>query len=199
MLPGKCKKVAHILKIYPGTLQVIWFGKFHDMKKSIILSQKYLPLKSTIFMMVGAFICYTGMYVVRKSFLAGQYLNMGFYGMDFKTILVVSQVLGYMFSKFVGIKLVSEMTSTRREIFLVVLVGFGLLMLLAFAILPLNLKPYALILTGYHLGWFLDWFFPIWRGKKNRASCCSPKCNIYFFHRIHQNRRNMAYARFWCR
>ncbi len=137
------------------------------MKNSLLFSRRNFPQKSTIFLMVGAFTCYTGMYAVRKSFLAGQYLGMEFYGMDFKTILVISQVLGYMFSKFVGIKLVSEMTSNRREAFLVVLVGFGLLMLLGFAILPMNLKPYALFLNGLPLGMVFGLVFSYLEGRKN--------------------------------
>jgi len=137
------------------------------MKNSAVLSRKYIPQKSTVLLMVGAFLCYTGMYAVRKSFLAGQYLDMEFYGMDFKTVLVISQVLGYMFSKFVGIKLVSEMTTTKRSVTLVTLIGFGLAMLLAFAILPVNLKPYALFLNGLPLGMVFGLVFSYLEGRKN--------------------------------
>ncbi|WP_163378419.1 DUF5690 family protein [Cyclobacterium sp. SYSU L10401] len=137
------------------------------MQISFPLSRKDLPHKSTVLLMVGAFTCYTGMYAVRKSFLAGQYLNTEFYGMDLKTILVVSQVLGYMFSKFVGIKLVSEMAAHRRGFFLVVLLSFGLLMLLAFAILPVNFKPYALFLNGLPLGMVFGLVFSYLEGRKN--------------------------------
>ncbi|REG90423.1 DUF5690 family protein [Algoriphagus antarcticus] len=132
-----------------------------------VVSQKYLPERSTILLMAGAFLCYTGMYAVRKAFLAGQYLEMEFYGMDFKTVLVISQVLGYMFSKFVGIKLVSEMTSNKRATSLVALVGFGLLMLLAFAILPISLKPFALFLNGLPLGMVFGLVFSYLEGRKN--------------------------------
>lgn len=117
--------------------------------------------------MVGAFICYTGMYAVRKSFLAGQYSGIGFYGFDFKTVLVISQVLGYMLSKFVGIKLVSEMTPSKRAKFLIGLVGFSLLMLLAFAYLPMNLKPIALLLNGLPLGMVFGLVFSYLEGRKN--------------------------------
>ncbi|WP_026969588.1 DUF5690 family protein [Algoriphagus terrigena] len=131
------------------------------------VSRKYLPEKSTVFLMVGAFLCYTGMYAVRKSFLAGQYEGLDFHGMDFKTVLVISQVLGYMLSKFVGIKLVSEMTSTKRATSLVALVGFSLLMLLAFALLPVSFKPYALFLNGMPLGMVFGLVFSYLEGRKN--------------------------------
>lgn len=114
------------------------------------------PLKSstasTIWLMVAAFLCYTGMYAVRKSFLAGQYLDFAFYGMHFKTVLVISQVIGYMLSKFLGIKYISELREEQRSRMLISLVSFGLLMLLAFAFVPRPLKPIALFLNGLPLG-----------------------------------------------
>lgn len=102
--------------------------------------------------MVAAFLCYTGMYAVRKSFLAGQYLDSSFHGMHFKTVLVISQVIGYMLSKFLGIKYVSELKERQRTGMLVSLVSFGLLMLLAFAFVPKPFKPITLFLNGLPLG-----------------------------------------------
>lgn len=102
--------------------------------------------------MVAAFLCYTGMYAVRKSFLAGQYLDSSFHGMHFKTVLVISQVIGYMLSKFLGIKYVSELKERQRTGMLISLVSFGLLMLLAFAFMPKPIKPITLFLNGLPLG-----------------------------------------------
>ncbi|WP_236025553.1 DUF5690 family protein [Algoriphagus oliviformis] len=127
----------------------------------------FLPQKSTLLLMLGAFLSYTGMYAVRKAFLAGQYTGLELYGMDFKTILVISQVLGYMCSKFVGIKFVSEMTNQKRAQSLVLLVGFGLLMLLAFALVPMWLKPLALFLNGLPLGMVFGLVFSYLEGRKN--------------------------------
>lgn len=122
----------------------------------------------TILLMVSAFLCYTGMYAVRKSFLAGQYvdLNLGFKA-DAKTVLVISQVLGYMLSKFIGIKLISEMTDAKRARWLVGLVGFGLLMLLVFAWLPDQFKLVALFLNGLPLGMVFGIVFSYLEGRKN--------------------------------
>lgn len=107
---------------------------------------------ATIWLMVAAFLCYTGMYAVRKSFLAGQYVDSSFHGVHFKTVLVISQVMGYMLSKFLGIKYVSELREEQRSRMLVGLVSFGLLMLLAFAFVPNDIKPVALFLNGLPLG-----------------------------------------------
>lgn len=122
----------------------------------------------TILLMVSAFLCYTAMYAVRKSFLAGQYLDLDLgFKADAKTVLVISQVLGYMFSKFIGIKLISEMTDAKRTKWLVSLVSFGLLMLLVFAWLPDNLKFLALFFNGLPLGMIFGIVFSYLEGRKN--------------------------------
>lgn len=110
------------------------------------------PAATTIWLMIAAFLCYTGMYAVRKSFLAGQYMDSSFHGIHFKTVLVISQVIGYMLSKFLGIKYVSELKEQQRSRMLIGLVSFGLLMLLAFAYVPNDFKPVALFLNGLPLG-----------------------------------------------
>lgn len=117
--------------------------------------------------MVGAFLCYTGMYAVRKSFLAGQYSELDFYGFDYKTVLVISQVIGYMLSKFVGIKMVSEMKPESRTKYLISLVTFGMLMLLLFAFLPNNLKPLAMFFNGLPLGMIFGLVLSYIEGRKN--------------------------------
>lgn len=122
----------------------------------------------TFLLMLSAFLCYTGMYAVRKSFLAGQYLdlNLGFKA-DAKTVLVISQVLGYVISKFLGIKLISEMTEAKRTKWLIGFVSFSLLMLLLFAWLPDNLKFLALFLNGLPLGMVFGIVFSYLEGRKN--------------------------------
>lgn len=122
---------------------------------------------STLWLMTAAFLCYTGMYAVRKAFLAGQYEDVAFGGMDFKTILVISQVVGYLLSKFIGIKVISEMTKQRRTALLIGLVGFGLLMLGVFAVVPVGWKPFALFLNGLPLGMVFGVVFSYLEGRRN--------------------------------
>lgn len=122
---------------------------------------------STIWLMLAAFLCYTGMYAVRKSFLAGQYTGVEFQGLHFKTILVISQVIGYMLSKFIGIKVISELDNRRRSWYLIGMVGFGLLMLLVFAVAPDNWKPVALFFNGLPLGMVFGIVFSYLEGRRN--------------------------------
>jgi len=122
----------------------------------------------SLWLMLAAFLCYTGMYAVRKSFLAGQYLDLDIgFDSDPKTVLVISQVLGYMVSKFIGIKMVSEMNRLRRTKWLIALVVFGLSMLLLFAILPSKFKIIALFLNGLPLGMVFGIVLSYLEGRRN--------------------------------
>ncbi|MBZ4192387.1 DUF5690 family protein [Niabella beijingensis] len=124
--------------------------------------------KSTIFILCAVFLCYTAMYAVRKSFLAGQYtdLDLG-YGLDAKTILVISQVLGYMVSKFIGIRVISEMKQEKRTLWLIGFITFGLAMLGLFAVVPPRLKVLALFFNGMPLGMVFGIVFSYIEGRKN--------------------------------
>jgi hypothetical protein len=132
--------------------------------------EKFLKTKKgeTIWVMVAVFLAYTGMYAIRKSFLSGQYsdLNIGF-GLDSKIIFVISQVLGYMCSKFFGIKIISEMPKEKRIKWLFGLILFGLLMLGLFAVLPSKLKVIALFLNGLPLGIVFGIVFSFIEGRRN--------------------------------
>ncbi len=119
-------------------------------------------------LLISVFLCYTGMYAVRKSFLAGQYSDMEvLMDIDPKILLVISQVLGYMISKFIGIKIVSEMSKSSRLYWLIGATTFALAMLGLFAILPSELKFIALFLNGLPLGMIFGIVFSYIEGRKN--------------------------------
>lgn len=122
----------------------------------------------TFAIVISVFICYTGMYAVRKSFLAGQYTTLSFgYGMDAKTLLVISQVIGYMISKFIGIKFISEMPKAKRAKWLILFISFALLMLGLFAVVPGKWKILAIFLNGLPLGMVFGIVFSYIEGRKN--------------------------------
>ena len=124
--------------------------------------------KTDVLLVCTAFMAYTGMYAVRKSFLAGQYEEVeAISGFHFKTLLIIGQVLGYMLSKFIGIRLVPEIPTYRRFGAIVGLVGFGLIMLLAFAYVPVPLKPVAMFLNGLPLGMIFGLVLVYLEGRKN--------------------------------
>lgn len=123
---------------------------------------------NTIIIVISVFLCYTGMYAIRKSFLAGQYITEDLqFGLEDKTVFVISQVLGYMVSKFIGIKVISEMPKSKRAMWLVGCTTFGLLMLGLFAIVPQPYKVITLFFNGLPLGMVFGIVFSYIEGRKN--------------------------------
>lgn len=99
-----------------------------------------------------AFATYFCMYAFRKPFAAASYDAEGWLGLDLKTTFVVSQVIGYTVSKFIGIKWVSEVSRASRLRLLVGLVLLAELALAGFALLPPRAKVAAMFCNGLPLG-----------------------------------------------
>ncbi len=105
-----------------------------------------------IWAMVAAFGAYFCMYGFRKPFTAGLYDDAVVRGIDLKTMLVTSQVAGYMLSKFIGIKVIAEMPPQRRAITMIWLILIAEGALLLFGLLPRPWNAVCLLLNGLPLG-----------------------------------------------
>ena len=124
-----------------------------------------------IYTMIAAFAAYASMYAFRKPFTATGYDGLNaftLFGVTFgyKSIAVIAQLLGYMSSKFIGIKVASEATMKKRVPMVLGLILFAELMLLGFAICP---RPYNLLflfLNGLPLGMVWSLLFGILEGRK---------------------------------
>jgi hypothetical protein len=120
----------------------------------------------TLWASVAAFSCYFSMYAFRKPFTAATYEGLSFLGMDYKIILVVSQVLGYMLSKFIGIKIISEMTAKNRPLSILCLIGVAELALLGFALVPTPYNIVFLFFNGLPLGLIWGIVFSFLEGRR---------------------------------
>ena len=122
----------------------------------------------TAFAIAVAFSTYFCMYAFRKPFSAASYEDMKFLGTNFdlKTIFVISQIVGYTLSKFIGIKVVSEVSRQRRFGMLVGLIFVAQMALLGFAFLPPWGKVIAIFFNGLPLG--MVWGLVVWylEGRK---------------------------------
>jgi hypothetical protein len=118
----------------------------------------------------ASFSTYFCMYAFRKPFTAAQYAGLSFLGTDLqlKTALVLSQIIGYAASKFIGIKVCSEATRSRRAAMIVALIVWAELALVLFAIVPPPLKTVALFLNGLPLG--MVWGLVVWYLEGRRTS-----------------------------
>lgn len=92
------------------------------------------------------------MYAFRKPFAAGAYAGDGFFGLDLKTIFVLSQLVGYTLSKYLGVKFVTEAGRRRRLLLLLLLIAAAEVSLVGFAVAPNPLRALCLFLNGLPLG-----------------------------------------------
>ena len=101
---------------------------------------------------IAAFGAYFCMYGFRKPYTAASFQQEGFWGLDWKSVLVIAQVLGYTLSKFLGIKIISELPARHRALALVALILLAELVLAGFAVTPAPWSAIFLFLNGIPLG-----------------------------------------------
>src|SRR5438128_12307613 len=75
----------------------------------------------------AAFSTYFCMYAFRKPFAAAKFEGEFFFGTEvqLKTALVISQIIGYALSKFIGIKVCSEASGAKRARLLLWLIAWA--------------------------------------------------------------------------
>jgi hypothetical protein len=113
-----------------------------------------------------AFGVYFCMYAFRKPFTAAGFEGMSFLGVSYKVWLVTAQVLGYMMSKFYGIKFISAMQPNRRAAMIVVLIFIAWISLLFFALIPAPYNIVMLFINGVPLGVIWGLVFSYLEGRK---------------------------------
>lgn len=125
------------------------------------------PFTFSVFAVVVAFSCYFAMYAFRKPFTAAAFEGKVVFG-DFalKTALLISQTLGYALSKFLGIKFIVELSSSRRASVLLGLIGISEVALLAFAILPPTGQVVVMFMNGLPLGMIWGLVFRFLEGRR---------------------------------
>src|SRR5687768_14287891 len=68
----------------------------------------------TLYATLTAFGLYTCVYAFRKTFSVATFDGISYLGISYKVWLVTFQVVGYALSKFVGIKIISELKAASR-------------------------------------------------------------------------------------
>jgi MFS family permease len=121
----------------------------------------------SLYCITAAFLTYCSMYAFRKPFTAAEFEGLELWGVEYKIILIVSQVIGYMLSKFWGIKVVSEMTPERRIRSILLLIGSAWVALLLLGIIPFPYNFVALFFNGLPLGMIWGIVFSFLEGRKS--------------------------------
>lgn len=136
-----------------------WLGRAH-------------PTLFVAFAMAAAFSTYFSMYAFRKPFAAGTYAEVDAVvlpvvgAVAYKTVLLITQVLGYCTSKFLGIKVISEMPPGRRALSLLACIGVAWGALLLFAVVPPPYNVPFLFLNGLPLGMVWGLVFGFLEGRR---------------------------------
>ena len=123
-------------------------------------------LRFAIFAAVAAFVTYLSMYAFRKPFAAATFEGLGLWGLDYKTLLIIMQLVGYTLSKYIGIKVVAELRPARRIATLLWLMGTAWASLLLFGLLPAPLNAVLMLLNGLPLGMIWGIVFSFIEGRR---------------------------------
>ena len=114
----------------------------------------------------AALLSYSLVYALRKPFTAATFDGMELFGMDYKVATSIIQIFGYMVSKFIGIKLISELKREGRLKFILVSIGVAELSLVLFGCLPRPFNVLALFFNGLSLGCMWGVIFSFLEGRR---------------------------------
>ncbi len=134
-------------------------------KKLDVFLYKYKP-GLIIWASIASFSTYFCMYAFRKPYTAATYDQIEVFGLDYKEVLILTQVIGYTISKFIGIKFVSEVKFDQRIKFIFCLLFISWITLFLFGTVP---EPYNLILmfiNGISLGMIWGLVFSFLEGRR---------------------------------
>ncbi|MEO6546362.1 MAG: DUF5690 family protein [Ferruginibacter sp.] len=120
-----------------------------------------------VFAAIITFLTYAMVYGFRKPFTVPTYDDVSpLWGVSYKSCLVISQVLGYMLSKFYGIKFIAELKRFGRGRMILLLVAISWLALFFFAITPAPYNIPLLLVNGFPLGLIWGIVFSFVEGRK---------------------------------
>lgn len=86
--------------------------------------------------------------------------------MDYKVVVTISQIVGYVISKFMGIKLISELRREERLKFILMSVVMAELSLVFFGLLSAPYNIAAMFLNGLSLGCMWGVIFSFIEGRR---------------------------------
>ncbi len=125
-----------------------------------------MKLKFILQASLAAFGAYFCMYAFRKPFTVATFSDQHFWGIDYKILLIITQVLGYTLSKFIGIKIISEMKMSKRMFYLIGFILSSEISLLGFALTPAPYNIFFMFLNGLPLGMIWGIVFSYLEGRK---------------------------------
>ncbi|WP_066649027.1 MULTISPECIES: DUF5690 family protein [Sphingomonas] len=136
------------------------------------------PAVFTLVAGMAGFCAYSAMYSFRKPFTAATYEQVAGWPfvLDYKIALILAQVAGYALSKFIGVKVISEIDPRRRATAILALIGLSWLALIGFALIPAPWNVAMLFLNGVPLGMIWGLVFGFMEGRRVSEVLASMLC-----------------------
>ncbi len=124
------------------------------------------PAWFTLYASLAAFGLYTCIYAFRKTFAVATFEGEVFLNISYKVWLVTFQVGGYALSKFIGIKIISELRSHSRASGILLMVLIAAISWFLFALIPPPYNMAFLFFTGLPLGLVWGMIFSYLEGRR---------------------------------
>ncbi|MCU0711048.1 MAG: DUF5690 family protein [Pirellula sp.] len=129
--------------------------------------------------MFAAFATYFCMYMFRKPFTAASYQGETIADWDQKSVLVGTQVLGYLISKLIGVKVISQMRPSHRAAGILILIAIAEGALLLFSVLPSPWHIVAIGLNGLPLGMVFGLVLGFLEGRRMTEALTAGLCTSF--------------------
>lgn len=114
----------------------------------------------------GTLVAYFLVYALRKAFTASTFDNLTLWGLDYKVVISICQILGYLLSKYCGIKIVSELKRKHRLPAIILSASGAELSLVLFGIIPYPVNFFCLFFNGLFLGCMWGFLFSYIEGRR---------------------------------
>ncbi len=135
-----------------------------------------LPMTWAVVAAFGTYFC---MYAFRKPFAVAEYADIYAWGWQYKTIAVAAQVMGYMLSKFIGIRVLSAMPASRRAISLIGLILLAEMALIGFGLVPAPYNIAFLFFNGLPLGMVFGLVLAFLEGRQQTEALAAGLCTSF--------------------
>ncbi len=124
------------------------------------------PIWLTVYASISAFGLYTCIYAFRKTFSVATFEDIVFLNISYKVWLVTFQVGGYALSKFIGIKVISELRSPSRAGGILLMVSIAAVSWFLFGLIPSPYNIVCLFFSGLPLGLVWGMVFSYLEGRR---------------------------------
>lgn len=132
-------------------------------------SKEKKPMPDWIFVLWAggtALLSYSLVYALRKPFTAAEFEGLQVFSMDYKIVVSIIQLLGYVSAKLLGIKYISELRPEGRLKFIIGSAALSEISLIAFGLLPMPYNIMALYFNGLSLGCMWGVIFSFLEGRR---------------------------------